>query len=585
MGIDQFINSWTAIFPLTVLFYYFFRKRYESKTISSTLFWQQDERELQVSPYLRNLQRNALFYLQMAALLVMVFLLLKPYVMTEKEVADETIFIIDTSASMLATKNGVTHFDHQRAEMKTVVEKRAGQPMTIVTSGKEPAIVVQKETDPKVIIGAIDQLQITYENEQMAKTIEFVQSLATKSGSDIHIYTDYLDRSTFYEGEPDHSWTVHGLNDAVVNISIDKFGALQATEGTEAIVKIVNQSDQQQSGKIEIFDALSDQRLASENFTIEASKELFIPFEKLPTSNALHAEMIVNDEYEVDNHAFSLVGNEEKEVIVDRSLHELIYKAFEAVGAVVSTGSVNEMRLHAGAFAVTNDVSLLEKSEQPILLIGRNDVSATESKGAIETSSDPLFMLVNLEDVYVQSLYPPFNHFTTIADIDGKPFIQRSGRGDLIVLADIDQTDWPLHPSFPLFIWSVSETFTAEQNSLGLFTPNERKAILMSGLNELEVFTIQDEYIATYRDGSNFIAPSRPGIYKVADGKEEKRLVVQLEQVEKELQKGTSYRIGQLEEQQENEQGKKGIGWILLIPILMLLLIEWEVQRRRGVPN
>ena len=83
MGFDKLINSWTVIFPLVVLLYYFFRKRYETKTISSTLFWEQSMRETKVSPYLKNLQRNALFYLQMAALLLMVFILVAPYLNDE----------------------------------------------------------------------------------------------------------------------------------------------------------------------------------------------------------------------------------------------------------------------------------------------------------------------------------------------------------------------------------------------------------------------------------------------------------------------------------------------------------------------
>ena len=72
MGISNWMNVWTAIFPIAVLLYYFFRKKYETITISSTLYWEQSMRETKVSPYLKNLQRNALFYLQMAALLLFV---------------------------------------------------------------------------------------------------------------------------------------------------------------------------------------------------------------------------------------------------------------------------------------------------------------------------------------------------------------------------------------------------------------------------------------------------------------------------------------------------------------------------------
>lgn len=99
------------------------------------------------------------------------------------------------------------------------------------------------------------------------------------------------------------------------------------------------------------------------------------------------------------------------------------------------------------------------------------------------------------------------------------------------------------------------------------------------------MFTLQDEYVTTFVDGSSFVAPPRPGIYKVRDGDSEKSFAVQLEQVEKELVVGASYRIGQTAAVEKAEEGMQMIGWLFIIPLLLLLLIEWEVQRRRGYPN
>jgi hypothetical protein len=64
MGFGQLVFLWTAIIPITVLLYYFFRKKYIEKKISSTMFWETVMKETKVSPYLQYLQRNALFYLQ-----------------------------------------------------------------------------------------------------------------------------------------------------------------------------------------------------------------------------------------------------------------------------------------------------------------------------------------------------------------------------------------------------------------------------------------------------------------------------------------------------------------------------------------
>ncbi|HSO57839.1 MAG TPA: BatA domain-containing protein, partial [Paenisporosarcina sp.] len=83
MGFGQLAFLWTAIIPITVLLYYFFRKKYIEKLISSTMFWETVMKETKVSPYLQNLQRNALFYLQMLALILLMFALLHPYLKSQ----------------------------------------------------------------------------------------------------------------------------------------------------------------------------------------------------------------------------------------------------------------------------------------------------------------------------------------------------------------------------------------------------------------------------------------------------------------------------------------------------------------------
>lgn len=586
MGFDKLVNGWTVVFPLAVLLYYFFRKRYETTTISSTLFWEQSMRETRVSPYLKNLQRNALFYLQMAALLLIVFILLGPYLTKEEAVGGHTILIVDTSATMLASNEGTSLFARNQEAMKELVASRPGEPITIMTTGKEPIVVIREETDGEAIMTAIDKLTVTYEHEYMERAIEFAKSITT-TGAAIHIYTDSLDQATFSEGESAITWTIHGDENPKINVSIDKFGAVKTPEGTEAIIRITNDSDDTQIGAVHIKDLLTGNLLIAETFSIEGEEEVLLSFKELPESKLLRAEIVVEDDYEVDNTAYILLGNETGEAVVDGHLHELVKRAFEAVGLTVTTGSTTEMlAAQEESIIVTNDVSFLKKGTKPVIIVGRNDKSTEPVAGAVQNTSDPLFTVANISDVYVSALYPSFKSYTTIATVGDKPFIQKSKRGDIVILADIELTDWPLHPSFPLFVWSTVELLRSETDSLGLFVPNERKAVL-SGRTEngLEIYTIDDEYVTTITDGSSFIAPTRPGIYKALDGGVEKMFAVQLEKSEKELVQGSSYQIGHSENVKGNEEGKNRIGWLFLVPLLLLLLIEWEVQRRRGYPN
>ena len=585
MGFDKLFFGWTALFPIAVLLYYFFRKRFESHTISSTLFWEQSMRETRVSPYLKNLQKNALFYLQMAALLLLLFILLGPFINKEEISNGEMILIVDTSASMLASEEGRSIFEKHKAAMRELANERAGQPITIVTTGKEPATIIREEADSRVIIAEIEKLAVTYEQQFMERAIEFTRSIAAEKNADIHIFTDSLDRGEIPEGKL--AWTVHTSELAYENVSIDKFGVVKTPDGLEAIVKLRNYSKTDRDGNMLIKDALTGSTIAEKTFKFDGEEESLVSFKALPNSAAISVEIMIDDDYEADNVAFALLGSETAEAIVDGQLHELVKKAFEAVDLSVTTGTGSELLAASeGLIVVTNDASLLTEGTEPIILIGRNDLKSKPAKGAVTSSTDPLFTIADITDVYVGEVYPPFESFKTIASVGNDPFIQKSERGDLVILSDIEMTDWPLHPSFPLFIWSSVEMNRTEGNTLGTFTPNERKAVIGSGASGgIEVYTVEDEYVTTSEEPSSFVAPVRPGIYVARDGDSEKLFSVELESVEKELVEGTSFRIGRMTNEGGTESGQRMIGMLFIIPVLFLMLMEWEVQRRRGYPN
>ena len=235
------------------------------------------------------------------------------------------------------------------------------------------------------------------------------------------------------------------------------------------------------------------------------------------------------------------------------------------------------------ATVVTNQTALLEKMDKPIVLFGRDDVEKVEATGEISTTSDALFAFSELKDIYVSTVYPGFDNYKTIASVGDQPFIQRSPEGDIVVLADIADTDWPLHPSFPLFLWSAEQELSASIGSLGIFTPNEQRAVALTQ-GEWSVYSQEEEFLSSITNGL-LTAPMKPGIYTARSKDEEKRFIVQLQAQERVIEKGTSYTLGELPDNGKEEISKTSfVPWLILI-ILVLFVLEWEVQRRRGFTN
>ncbi|MCL1695684.1 BatA and WFA domain-containing protein [Lysinibacillus sp. BPa_S21] len=581
MGFSQLLFSWTAIIPVIVLLYYFFRKKYTDQTVSSTLFWSEIMQETRVSPYLKHLQKNALLYLQLLALLLLVLALMNPYVKKSTIVGAQTIFIVDTSATMLAGKEQST-FDAHKKEMLSLVDELDGRPVTLITTGNTPKAILQQETNTKDIAKAIQALQVTYETAQMNKALDVAQAFVGNTPTSIYVFTDSLDKKQLPMEKDTVKWIVKGAAKDLTNIAITRFAATTDGKSAMALVQLQNDTDQEQNVSLSIENA-KGKELVSESVILPPSEAVTKTFKDLHLEDSMTAKIDAKDDYAVDNTQTVLLQTATSKVIVDQSIHQLIQKGMQTINSSVKIVPSSQVADHQDATVVTKQTALLEKMDKPIVLFGRDDVEKVEASGEVGTTSDALFAFSELKGIYVSAVYPGFDDYKTIASVGDRPFIQRSPKGDLVVLADIADTDWPLHPSFPLFLWSAEQELSESIGSLGVFTPNEQRAVALAQ-GDWSIYSQEDEFLSTITKGL-LTAPMKPGIYTARSKDEEKRFIVQLQAQERVIEKGTSYTLGELPDNGKEEQSKTSfVPWLILI-IVVLLVVEWEVQRRRGFTN
>ncbi|QCR30722.1 BatA and WFA domain-containing protein [Lysinibacillus sp. SGAir0095] len=583
MGFTNLFFLWTAFIPVIVLLYYFFRKKYKDQPVSSTLFWDEVMQETKASPYLKHLQKNALLYLQLLALILFVLALMNPFVKTTEIAGEQSIWIIDTSATMLAKNGERTTFDQHKEEMKSLASALSGRPLTIITTGDEPKAILRQETKAAVIHNAIENLEVTYEEEQLPKAIDMATAFIGESATSIYLFTDSVERGELPIESEKLTWVVKGASKEIENVSITRLAATALEDTTLALVQLKNETKTSQVVQLSLLDG-AEKRIVQEEVTLQEGEEWSKTFEGFPPVNLLTAKIEVNDDYEVDNTMMTLIGSGTSEIVIDQQMHQLVQKGFQALNTEVKIVPSDQLVGMKDAMIVTNQSELLDKSKSPLVLIGRDDVDAKEVNALVDVSQDSLFAFSSLEDIYVSSIYPPFDDFTTIATIGEQPFVQRSPSGDIVILADIEQTDWPLHPSFPLLLWGIQNELMEGTQNLGTFSPNERRAVSLTS-GEWSVYSMQDEYIASIDGGSEFRAPRVPGVYTISSKEEEKHFIVQITSGERSIQEGASFELGNVQNDGQEETTKKSFVQWLLIPILLLLVLEWEVQRRRGFAN
>lgn len=579
MSFLQLGNAWTLIFPIAVLLYYFFRKRYTPKTISSTLFWESFMNETKASPYLHQLQKNALLLLQLLALFAFVFLLMKPYIPASTAAGQQVWLVIDTSASMETKSGDGTWFDAQKQRMHDLVDSHEGASFTLVRTGNTPHLVTKENANSAQLHAAIDEMNVTYESEQLEKTLEFVKAGLPDEGAKIYVLTDAAPKDVLSLDQDNVEWHVENRKGEAQNIALRQFGVTPSEDGTKAIVEIQNDTSDAASGSVE-FETLDGQVVATIPFEVEA-KERSVVSAVIPSLEPFYkAVLVTEDDYLLDNEMTAIVYRPVMKVAVDEAIHPTIQKALSAIGADVVTVPTDQLALRPeGELLITTEESLLEDASHPVLLIGRKDAETSEVSGAI-TQKTPFSNYVDLSDVYVESVYAPFEGATTIAAIGDQPFIQKLANGTLAVLTDIDQTDWPLHPSYPLFLWAAVEQFSEDATTIGSYFPNDR-VTLASRYAKWSLYDTDGSFISDAGADGSVTMPSRPGFYQITDGETEKFLAVQLEQQEKHITYENRFTIGAYETEGTKEVNTSLIPFGILF-ILLVLLIEWEVQRRRG---
>lgn len=568
-----------VVFPIIVILYYFFRKKYKRQVISSTLFWEEAMQETKASPYLKKLQKNVLLFLQVAALLLFIFTLMNPYRTSSVVTGQQVILVVDTSASMLAGKD-VALFDLHKKALQKLVDQAEGKEITVVTTGSQPNVIVRNETKVNAVKQAIEQLEITYESAYMSNVLDVVQSFIGTIPTSVYIFTDVLDKASIPITSDNVSWNIFGQVESLSNVAITKFAAMQQNNEKTVLIQILNDTDEEQTMEIIVQD--ENNKILKETVSISEKSSANHVFTNADIGELLKASIDVEDNYKEDNVAYTILQQPALEVQLDVDMHHLVQKGFASVyDDVVYLNDADTMNEEGKSIVVTNKVAYLN-GNQPTLLIGRDDALAQDVNMFASSSNHALFNFSPLHDIYVQSIYPPFENFEVIATVGEHPFIQLSDRGDIIVLTDIQATDWAMHPVFPLFLWSTVQHVSTQSDYVGTFNPKQSASIVIPQ-KEWSIFDQDGQFVHTFLN-KQFIAPEKPGIYEMQTDDEKRMFTVDLSADEKIIEQGETYQIGTVQASREMQQQQSILLWFIPF-ILILLLVEWEVQRRRGFTN
>ncbi|WP_047985248.1 vWA domain-containing protein [Ornithinibacillus californiensis] len=590
------------VFIIGVILFYLFRKQYESQIIPSTLLWQQVMQEWQATKWWRKLQNYLLLYLQLLILLFLMLALARPFLGVNELSGEHIVFVLDTSASMTVEEEETTRFDTAKQEALELVEQLDDQQLTVILAEEIPTILFSTETEEQTMKSRIEDVEASFQFADIVKSIQLANQLLSGTSGEIHVFSDSVAKESLDTSYLTNKLVVHNIGMSKNNLSLHTLGVSQNNQQISGILTVFNESDEEKLARITIES--NGESIITIQELIEPGKLKQLAINDLPAKSYYKAVLTTEDDYKADNELFSFLGNNTPPTIhLIGDVNSFTSKALHYLSTDVVQYNQDTAVSGDNVIYVLEEIPDTKWPNGPTLVFSPTNgesfpVSPKENLQAeVKTiREDAILRYVDIGEVYIQSSSPfQATELDTILASGETPLISKGyykGNPLILVGFDIADTDWPLHTSFPIFLYNAINYLNEKQEALGYVKPSESLSInIEAGTTSGVILNENQEKVLDINlDEPTFQAPSHPGLYKMITESDlgrrsEKLFAVSIDAQEKNIQPNTSFSIeGKHENSNTNQEKPNEIWTIFAILALLVLFLEWEVYRR-GISN
>ncbi|TDQ40341.1 vWA domain-containing protein [Aureibacillus halotolerans] len=596
----RFTTPWffaLSICLVIVVLFYLFRKQFEPYVTSSNLLWEQVMQEYQATKWHKKLQRQLLLLLQLLILALLMLAMADPFIKQQGIAGEQAIVVLDTSASMSAEVNDKTAFaQSQEALLKFVEKRRHDQGVTVITMGQKPTIVLQDETNTRKIESTVNNLRIDYSRPSVDSALQLASALASTSSSTVHVYSDALTEETLGDG-----WevpiAVHNIERTTVeNVYVSSFGVRATTDNDRATGLVEVKQSIQGESNIELQVWAGNDLIYEKTHSFSGVDPLYIEIDNVPSANVYKAVVSSqNDAVSADNTRYAFSSESvSAPIYAVGEVNPFVAKVYQQLGhEVVFAKSVAQLDPDrtAGLTVVAN-LPPDDWPTGPKLILSPTKGGPFQVEEAVviavdiqQNASDELMTYVDLNDLFISKANPTTTSLEPVVSSGDVPLIQ-SGHynGDPVVLLNfaIEDSDWPLRSSFPVFFYNALQHLTSKNEHLGYLYPGELLELPVLEENEAYVFNEDNDIIQNVTGEIETTTPVLPGLYHIQSQGQPIYFTVQMPVEESELEIAPSFNRG------EGSDPSMAVAemiddyiWVWFIVIaLVIVIIEGEVYRR-----
>lgn len=578
---------------LPVLLLHILRPRRRAVTVSSTFLWRSLPRPVSSAKPWQKLRWSLLLLAQLLIVAVLAIVVARPVRLEAAALAEHTVFIVDTSASMAATdvsENRVRAAAERAIALRT--ELPAGGVASIVVAGDRPRVILTESDDESEFAASLRALEPTQSHPDFAGTFALAESLDTAASdigfvflSDGGVSDDeakLLPPGTRYERIGQSS-----TNRTITRLSVEPRGS-----GLHARVTVRNAGGP--AAKQLLTVDVDGERVATQDIAVRTDATDEFEFD-IPLGDRVVAHLEGGDALALDDEAFAVAGRRPdlKVLLVgDRLFWQELLTSIPGVTVdaldAASNGDGYDVVIYNGV-DVPADVAAPFIAVAPPAGLPGVTVSGAVDRPAVTLlrADDPLLSGIDLADVAIAFA----QRITTTSDVlvagESAPLIVRGTAYEqqfVYVAFALRDSNLPVQLAFPILGDRVLGELSGAGQAVASLDVGADVPVASDATGEV---IGPDNTRRGYSPGSPFVAANRRGFWTVTeDGKPDRVVAVNAPDDESNIEPRASLTAPAAVGERPSHPARQEhslLAWFVW-PLLVLLALEaWLAWRGLGV--
>ena len=605
MGLFNINALWFFLILIPILIFYFFRSKNKNVIVSTTEFWKtQQNQTLALSIFQKfRSNRSLLFYLIITTLLIFAFA--KPFISTTSSLNGDSIIIIDTSASMLATDIKPTRFNDVIKEANKLIDTLPSErSITLINAGLIPKLVIQTKVK-KLAKQKLTTLIPTLTSSNTSSALKLAETISNQLNNPTIFYlTDKESKEYLAKLPKEISYRQIPIGTSFENLAITKFQVIKSKNDSLIINATLNW-DGNKSLETEIELMINSQLYDIKTISFSPKEQLNLQWTNIPkNSSTISLNILTNDFFQLDNKVIYLNPHKDQTINIITEKNDFL----ENLTGLFEGYTIKIIRPKEYTIINNADVSIFNNflpNELPKgdLLIINPPIDNKHFKTtplSLETNSieqiniinetHPIMNFIDLKELIISEFYKnelPLNIKPIINYLDN-PLIsawEESSQKRILISFPLEKSNFGKLTSFPILFYNSIEWFSSENNfmtgnlnnvKVGEIENNSKFTLTMPS-NKFQIIDLNKKSIEEFTNEIGIYSLNQTIDSKTNSTNSTKFTINFIGSTESNFQnipQIISYSNTSTNIQPSGKIKNEFVSWILII-VLIILILEW----------